>query len=254
MRSRTRVRTGGSESASGPRCGAHGRVRTHREVGVAARVSEPPRRRHAGGYFPSYLAPQGPARRRVPGVWCPTGRRSAWRAGRPWRGAQPAASAWLEGWLQRRQPEKSGVRKLIEDVRGALPGAATGAPRPVSLPAGRSEAARSVASPSDRGAGIAFKNRDKIALKLSRDHSDGAQTSAAPGTTERSGAGVGVTDIPGPSSAAPSDTGPLKKAAKLAGRCRSAVVGWRGGHRRACLGGSHESAPCEPPTQLGTRE
>ena len=156
----------------GPRCGAHGRVRTHREVGVAARVSEPPRRRHAGGYFPSYLAPQGPARRRVPRRLVPDRPAQRMATGRPWRGAQPAASAWLEGWLQRRQPEKSGVRKLIEDVRGALPGAATGAPRPVSLPAGRSEAARSVASPLLTVAPGSRSDRDKIALKLSRDHLD----------------------------------------------------------------------------------
>jgi len=136
-------------------------------------------------------------------------RRSTWRAGPAARGPQPRRVGLAGGWLQRRQPEKSGVRTVISRVSGTLPGLGKASSKKGGSPTSAKRGSRvGGLALLTAAAGLAFKNRDKIASKLSRDQSGGDQTHAASSTTERSGTRVGTTDISGQPSAAPSTGDP----------------------------------------------
>ena len=85
------------------------------------------------------------------------------------------------GWLQRRQPQKqSGLKRVLGGVAGALPGMAkkrSGS----SSKVGRSGKAGGFALLAGV-AGLAFKNRDKVASMARRDKA-GDDIQTAPATT-----------------------------------------------------------------------
>jgi hypothetical protein len=126
-------------------------------------------------------------------------RRSTSRAGGRRSGAQSGRVGLAGGWIQRRQPEKSGVHKLLGGVSGALP--AVGKSH-TKAPASSGKVKRGGAVGGlallAAAAGVAFKNRDKITAKLSGDQSNGAPVSAASGPTGPAADGAGVADVPAP--------------------------------------------------------
>jgi hypothetical protein len=126
-------------------------------------------------------------------------RRSSSRAGGRRSGAQSRRVGLAGGWIQRRQPEKSGVQKLLGGVSSALPGVGTGHTKPTAS-SGKAKRGGAVGGLAlvAAAAGVAFKNRDKITSKLSGDQSNGARGSAASGTTAFSAAGADVADVPAP--------------------------------------------------------
>ena len=85
------------------------------------------------------------------------------------------------GWLQRRQPQKqSGLQRALSGVTGALPGRSK---KGSSSKVGRTGKAGGFALLAGV-AGLAFKNRDKVASMARRDDGgDKAQTEPTPAVT-----------------------------------------------------------------------
>jgi hypothetical protein len=98
------------------------------------------------------------------------------------------------GWLQRRQPQKqSGLQRVLGGVTGALPGLSK---KGSSSKVGRTGKAGGFALLAGV-AGLAFKNRDRVASMARRDKAgDDFQTAPAaptpvpPATTTPSGSGT----------------------------------------------------------------
>jgi|tagenome__1003787_1003787.scaffolds.fasta_scaffold19987161_1 hypothetical protein len=138
-----------------------------------------------------------PARASRPSAGVPS-RRTGSRAGERRSSAQSRIGV-AGGWIQRRQPEKSGVKKLIGGVGSALPGGGKGRTKS-SASAGKAKRGGAVGGLAllAAAAGVALKNRDKITSRFSGDQSNGTGGSAATATTGSSLPGAGGTDVPGP--------------------------------------------------------
>ena len=139
-----------------------------------------------------------PARASRPSAGGPS-RRTRSRAGGPRSGAQPRRVGLAGGWIQRRQPEKSGVQKLLGGVSSALPAVGKGHTK-ATASSGKAKRGGAVGGLAllAAAAGVAFKNRDKISSRLSGDQSNGARGSASSGTAGSPAAGAGMADVPAP--------------------------------------------------------
>jgi len=128
-------------------------------------------------------------------------------------GAQSRRVGVAGGWIQRRQPKKSGVQKLIGGAAGVLPGAGKGRSK-ATASAGKAKQGGAVGGLAllAAAAGMAFKNRDKITSKLSGNQSSAPKGSAVPGTTGSPAAEPVVADVQGPPMAgtSPRDTEPSR--------------------------------------------
>jgi hypothetical protein len=126
-------------------------------------------------------------------------RRSTWRAGAAPRGARSRRVGLAGGWIQRRQPEKSGVKKVIGGLGSALPAAGKRRTKGTAS-SGKAKRSGIVGGLAflAAAAGVAFKNRDKITSKLSSDRANTAHADSASRMRESSATAPGVTDIPGP--------------------------------------------------------
>jgi hypothetical protein len=86
---------------------------------------------------------------------------------------------------------------MIGRVSGALPGRGKARSKAAASPAGAKRAGQVGGfAVLTAVAGLAFKNRDKIASKLSRGESAEDHAHGAPGMTDRSGTRVGTTSVP----------------------------------------------------------
>jgi hypothetical protein len=126
-------------------------------------------------------------------------RRSAWRAGSAPRGARSRRVGLAGGWIQRRQPQKSGVQKVIGGLGSSLPAAGKRRTKGTA-PSGKAKRRGTVGGLAflAAAAGVVFKNRDKITSKLSSDRTNTAHADSASRMTESSATAPGVADFPGP--------------------------------------------------------
>jgi hypothetical protein len=126
-------------------------------------------------------------------------RRSSWRAGAAPRSTRSRRVGLAGGWIQRRQPQRSGVQKVIGGLGSALP---TAGKRRTKGTASSGKAKRRGAVGGlaflAAAAGVALKNRDKITSMLSSDRTNTAHADSATRVRESSATGPGVADIPMP--------------------------------------------------------
>jgi hypothetical protein len=162
---------------------------------------------------PTQRSKSRPARASGPSARVPS-RRTSSRTGGRRRGTQSQSRrvGLAGGWIQRRQPKKSGVQKLIGGVSSVLPGTASGRTK-TTASGGKAKRGGAIGGLAllAAAAGVAVKHRDKITAKLSSDPPNRAQGSAASQTTE-SAAEAGVADVSPPSLAGTSarDTEPSR--------------------------------------------
>jgi hypothetical protein len=117
------------------------------------------------------------------------------------RPAVPQRRGLAGGWLQRSQPRQSRVKRMLSGVTGALPRASKGRSTS-SRKGGRRGTAGGLALLAGV-AGLAFKNRDKVASLARRDDASRNEYVSAPDATPVTPPAAGPTSA----GTAPIDTG-----------------------------------------------